>query len=125
LDKLHFTGLTDSPETFMAAADVFCLPSYREGFGLVVLEAAACGIPSVASSIYGLTDAIQEGVTGLLHQPKNVSEIQDCLMRFVDDKELRAQMGRAARERAVAVFNETRVTGEFLSYLDSVIKKCE
>ncbi len=124
LDKLHFVDYTNEPEIYMATADVFCLPSYREGFGLVVLEAAACGLPSVASHIYGLTDAIQNGVTGLLHQPKNVSEIQACLMKFVDDKDLRIQMGNAARQRAITLFSEKRVTGELVMYLDNVIKKC-
>ena len=122
LDKLHFIGFTNKPETLMATADVFCLPSYREGFGLVVVEAAACGIPSIASRIYGLTDAVQEGVTGLLHQPGNVSEIQACLVKFVNDKDLRIQMGQAARKRAVALFNEKRVTGELVSFLDNVLK---
>jgi glycosyltransferase involved in cell wall biosynthesis len=107
----------------MAASDVFCLPSYREGFGLAVVESAACGIPSVASRIYGLTDAVQEGVTGLLHQPKNVSELQACLMRFVEDKDLRVEMGQAARKRANALFNEKRVAGEFVTYLDNLISK--
>ena len=50
----------------MAAADVFCLPSYREGFGSVVIEAAAAGLPAIGSRIYGIIDAIEDGVTGLL-----------------------------------------------------------
>ena len=122
LDKLHIVGSTDKPETFMAAADIFCLPSYREGLPMTVLEAAACGIPSVASRVYGMTDAVQEGVTGLLHQSKNIPEIQACLMRFINDKKLRIQMGQAARKRAITLFNEKRVTGEFVKYLGNLIK---
>jgi nucleoside-diphosphate-sugar epimerase/glycosyltransferase involved in cell wall biosynthesis len=125
LDKLYFVDYTNKPEIYMASADVFCLPSYREGFGLVVLEAASCGLPSVASNIYGLTDAVQEGVTGLLHQPKSILEIQTCLMKFVNDKRLCAQMGQAARNRAISLFNEKRVVGEFKSYLDNVIKSVD
>jgi glycosyltransferase involved in cell wall biosynthesis len=122
LDKLHIIGFTDKPETFMAAADIFCLPSYREGLPMTVLQAAACEIPSVASRVYGVTDAVQEGVTGLLHQTKNVSELQACLMKFINDKKLRIQMGQAARKRALTLFNEKRVTGEFVKYLDNLIK---
>jgi nucleoside-diphosphate-sugar epimerase/glycosyltransferase involved in cell wall biosynthesis len=124
LDKLHFIGFTDEPEIFMTVADVLCLPSYREGFGLVVIEAAACGIASVASRIYGLTDAVQDGVTGLLHEPGMVLELQACLMRFVDDKDLQVQMGQAARKRAITLFGEKRVTDELVYYLDGLIKKC-
>ena len=50
----------------MAAADVLILPSYREGFGLVIAEAASCGIPAIAYRINGVVDAIEEGVTGFL-----------------------------------------------------------
>ena len=56
--NIHFVGHTNTPESYMAAADVLCLPSYREGFGTVVIEAAAVGIPAIASRIYGLTDAV-------------------------------------------------------------------
>jgi len=52
--QLRRVDFTTTPERYMAAADVFCLPSYREGFGQVIIEAAACGIPSVASRIYGV-----------------------------------------------------------------------
>ena len=57
----------------MQAADIFCLPSYREGFGSSIIEAAACGLPAIASRIYGLTDAVKEGETGLLVNPGNVT----------------------------------------------------
>ncbi len=64
-DRVKIIGFTRTPERLMAAGDVFCLPSYREGFGSVVLEAAAAGLPSLASRIYGLTDAVVEGETGI------------------------------------------------------------
>ena len=44
----------------MAAADLFCLPSYREGFGMAAVEAGSCGLPVITSRIYGLTDAVEE-----------------------------------------------------------------
>ena len=57
LPHLHYVGYTSAVADYMAAADVFCLPSYREGFGQAIIEAGAVGLPVVASRIYGITDA--------------------------------------------------------------------
>ncbi len=78
-ERLHFLDYTTCPEDVMAAGDVLCLPSYREGFGSVVIEAAAAGLPAVASRIYGLVDAVVDGRTGLLHEPGDVADLTACL----------------------------------------------
>ena len=85
---------------------MFCLPSYREGFGSSAIEAAACGVPAIASRIYGLTDAIDDGVTGRLHPPGHVLEIAKLLEEFVRDPALRKNMGHAARVRAQKKFSK-------------------
>jgi len=103
--RLRVLGGTLRPEDFMAAADVFCLPSYREGFGSVVIEAAACGIPAIASAIYGLSDAVEDGRSGLLHQPRDISAIASLLERFALDREWRESMGEYAQQRAQALFS--------------------
>lgn len=108
---LHFQGFTREPEAYMAAADIFCLPSYREGFGSSVLEAAAAGVPSVATRIYGLTDAVEDGVSGLLVPPANVPELTVALRRLIEDGALRATMGEAARARALLRFSRERIVG--------------
>ncbi len=115
--QLHFIDFTAYPETFMAAADILCLPSYREGFGSVVIEAAATGIPAVASRIYGLTDAVEDRVTGILHEPGNVGDIVRCLSMLIDSPERRLAMGHAARARALRDFPAERVTQALLDYL--------
>jgi glycosyltransferase involved in cell wall biosynthesis len=102
--RVHAVGRTTEPELYMAAADVFCLPSYREGFGMSLLEAAACGVPAVASRIYGITDAVQENVTGLLVPPRDADALAEALERIIQDAPLRARLGAAARERAARLF---------------------
>jgi glycosyltransferase involved in cell wall biosynthesis len=100
LAQFHSVGFTSKPEDYMACADIFCLPSYREGFGSVLIEAAAVGIPAVASRIYGITDAVVDGETGLLHQPKNIEEIKRALLTLSNDKGLREKMSKQAMDRA-------------------------
>lgn len=109
-ERCRFVGYTDRPEEFMAAADVFSLPSYREGFGMVVIEAAAAGVPAIASRIYGVTDAVEEGVTGLLHAPGDVAEIAATMAALVGDPARRKAMGEAARARALGLFSGEAVT---------------
>lgn len=96
----------------MVAADIFCLPSYREGFGLTLIEAAACGIPAVASRIYGITDAVEEGKTGLLFPAGDVPALAQALRRLLEDGDLRRQMGEAARMRALELFSSRRIIEE-------------
>ncbi|QPJ63714.1 MAG: glycosyltransferase family 4 protein [Candidatus Nitronauta litoralis] len=110
-DRVHRMDFTHHPEHVLSAADVICLPSYREGFGSVLIEASAVGLPAIASKIYGITDAGEEGVTYLLHEPGSVSELTDAMQLLADNTELRHNMGIAARKRASARFSEQQVTG--------------
>ena len=114
--RVHRVGFTDCPENYMAAADVFCLPSYREGFGSVIIEAAAVGLPAIASRIYGVTDAIEDGVTGILHTPTSDHEIAEAMLLLASDEALRYRMGKAARTRVANEFSEARVTEAFVDF---------
>lgn len=106
-DRVQFIDYTHQPERFMAAADIFCLPSYREGFGMVVIEAAAAGLPAVASRIYGITDAVVDGQTGLLHPPGDVVAIAEKLTELLVAPDRRKAMGERARLRAAADFSQS------------------
>ena len=66
--KIHFIPHEKNPEELLQACDTFCLPSYREGFGLSVIEASALEKPIICSDAYGLADTIVEGQTGLRHR---------------------------------------------------------
>ncbi|WP_131690479.1 glycosyltransferase family 4 protein [Pseudoalteromonas sp. DL-6] len=109
-DNIIKQGFTSSPEKYMACADVFCLPSYREGFGSVIIEAASAGVPCIASNIYGITDAIDNGVTGMLHPVKDEVAIMNCMKLMIENKELKESMGKAARTRAVQYFSQDIIT---------------
>jgi len=107
--RVRFVGYTDAPQRYLAAADLLCLPSYREGFGTVVIEAAAAGVPAVASRIYGVTDAVADGRTGLLFAPGDAADLGHKLDLLLVDRTRRRGMGAAARARAVAEFSQERL----------------
>ena len=121
LSHVRRIGFTASPEHAMMAADVFVLPSYREGFGSVIIEAAACGLPAVVSRIYGLTDAVEEDVTGLMHPPGDVAALCDCLQRLCENRELRLHIGNEARVRAQELFSMHVVTAALVVYYDKLL----
>ena len=119
--RLYFAGATDRPQEYIAAADVFCLPSYREGFGTTIIEAAAAGVPAIGSRIYGITDAIVEGQTGLLLEAGDVQQLAQCMRTLAGDASLRARMGEKARERAMRDFSSTVLTAALLEYYEKLL----
>jgi glycosyltransferase involved in cell wall biosynthesis len=118
--RLHYVSFTATPERYMTAADIFCLPSYREGFGMTIIEAAASGVPAVASRIYGITDAVADGKTGLLYPAGDVTALTQALLRLIADNELRQKMGNAARTRALEFFASEKITREMVKLYDSL-----
>ncbi len=119
--RLHHAGLTDRPQEYFAAADVFCLPSYREGFGTTIIEAAAAGLPAIGSRIYGITDAIVEGETGLMFEVGNVQQLALSMRTLAGDASLRSRMGQRAQERALRDFSSAVVTAALLDYYEKLL----
>ena len=109
------TGTTSEPEAFMNAANVLCLPSFREGFGGVVIEAGAIGLPALATRIYGLTDAVIENQTGLFSAPGDVQGLLDNMRRMTDDS-IRRPMGDQAQRHVTRTFNSQILTAAWLDY---------
>lgn len=113
-DRVRFLGRVPEPElpALYGAADVFamlCRDRWggveAEGFGIVFLEAAACGVPSIAGRSGGAHEAVLDGITGRVVDPNNAEEIASALTSLVRDRELRSQYGDAARTRAVKSFD--------------------
>ncbi|MDO9183529.1 MAG: glycosyltransferase family 4 protein [Bacteriovorax sp.] len=98
-------GFRADPEKYFSGADIFCLPSYREGFGTVVLEAAACELLTIGSRIPGLVDAIVENETGVLVELKNINQLKDAILELASNKEKRKRLSANAKKRARADFD--------------------
>jgi glycosyltransferase involved in cell wall biosynthesis len=123
LSFVRYLGYSTVPEEYMAIADVLCLPSYREGFGTVVIEAAAMGIPTVGTRITGLVDAVEDGVTGVLVPVRDAGALADALQRLIADPGFRMQLGNQARLRARSYFSSERVNASLLSEYGKLLDK--
>jgi glycosyltransferase involved in cell wall biosynthesis len=121
--RIRWFGPTPVPERYMAAADVFVLPSYREGFGSVVIEAAACGIPTIAYRIDGLVDAIVENHTGCFVDVGNVKELSQTMERLGSNPAVLGKLGKAARQRAFNDFSSSTVSAAWLAFYGSVLNQ--
>ena len=119
--KVIYVGKTKTPERWFPLADILCLPSYREGFGSVVIEAGSCNVPALGSKIYGIIDAIKENETGLLHKVGNIGDIKKKMIFVIRNKKLLKYYGKNARKRAEKSYEENLVGQEFLEFINSKI----
>lgn len=109
-----FPGLTNTPFKALQAGDVFVLPTWREGFGVSVLEAQALGLPVITSDAYGVVDASVEGVTGLRCKVNDPAGLYQAMRLYYEDANMRKAHGKAGRERVVKHFNNEVVSQAWL-----------
>jgi glycosyltransferase involved in cell wall biosynthesis len=119
--QLHTAGIADRVRLFgfrrdvpdlMRAIDVMCLPSHREPFGLVYVEAALAEKPVIACEAGGAPEIIEHGATGLLVRPQNVPDLAQAILTMIDNRDQSAAMGRRGRELALERFTWPRYLNE-------------
>lgn len=103
-EKILFTGQVSDIQKYYAALDVFLSPSYREGFGLVLIEAQAMGLPVIATDVPGQIDAFLPNVTGIPVPLKNSSAISKAMTKLAADPALRERMGQAAQNHVISSY---------------------
>jgi len=104
LDNVINVGKVENHELYLAISDVLCLPSYREGFGSIVIDAAALGVPAIGSNIPGLVDSIEDGKTGILFPAGDVDVLAGIMTDFLESPGKYEKMGLSAKARVEALF---------------------
>jgi glycosyltransferase involved in cell wall biosynthesis len=116
--RIHLAGPQVDPAPFYAAMDLVVLPTYREGFPNVPLEAAAMALPVVATRIAGCIDAIRDGVTGTLVRPRDPVALADAIGAYLRQPELRDRHGRAGRHWVLNAFRPEAIwNAVYLEYV--------
>ena len=118
---VRFLGERRDIEAVYAALDVYVLASHREGFPRSAMEAAAMGLPVVASDIRGCRQVVDHEVTGLLFPVGEVGPLLDALRRLVDDDQLRDRLAVAAVAKATSEFDQERVIARTLATYDRLL----
>lgn len=110
-----YVGEVNDMVTFLQQADVFVLPSYHEGLPKALIEAAACGLPLVATDIAGCRPVVTPGENGELVPVRAVESLAAAIEMLVSDPDRRARYGAASRRRAVERFSIDRVVRQFMA----------
>jgi glycosyltransferase involved in cell wall biosynthesis len=115
--KVFFLGYKENPYKYMKRATIFVLPSLYEGFGIVIVEAMACGIPVIATQSYaGIEDIIEHEKTGLLIPVADEKALSESMFRLLNDEELRRSLSMEAKKK-VENFSIDKITKRYKKVL--------
>ncbi|MEK3781283.1 N-acetyl-alpha-D-glucosaminyl L-malate synthase BshA [Paenibacillus sp. FSL R5-0810] len=112
-DKVHFLGKQDEIAHVISMADVLLLPSEKESFGLVALEAMACGVPTVGSTAGGIPELVTHGETGFLAPIGDTAAMAEHVLTIFKDAELAERMRKACLQRATTMFCNELIRGKY------------
>jgi glycosyltransferase involved in cell wall biosynthesis len=116
-DRVTLHGATDRPQTALAESGLLVLPSLAEGFGLVLIEAMAAGVPVVATGVAGISDVVRPHETGLLVPPSNPAALASAIRQIVEHRELRQRLIAAADADVRERFTWDRVLPQYRALL--------
>lgn len=112
-DRVHFLGKQDDVAQVISIADLMLLPSEKESFGLVALEAMACGVPTIGSVAGGIPELVVNGKTGYLSSIGNTEEMAENALRLLTDEQHYADFRKAGLQRAHHVFCDELITAQY------------
>jgi glycosyltransferase involved in cell wall biosynthesis len=124
-NNVIFCGNTQEVNKYYAAMDIYAFPSYREGFGMTIIEAGAMELPIITTDIPGPKDWMINGKTGILIEPKSQDALKEALDRMLNEPEIRMEMGRNARLVVKQKFDKNILMKKYLENKLDLIKKVD
>jgi N-acetyl-alpha-D-glucosaminyl L-malate synthase BshA len=112
-DRVTFLGKQDDVAQVISVADLLLLPSEKESFGLVALEAMACGVPTIGSLAGGIPELVAHGTTGFLAPVGDTERMAEYAVQLLSDESMYARFREACLERARTTFCNDRITAEY------------
>ena len=120
-ENYYYPGITRMPFDALQGGDVFVLPTWREGFGMSVIEAQALGLPVITSDAYGVCDASVPNETGLRCKVNDPEGLYTCMKKLYHNPELRKQYGTAGRKRVENEFKDSIVTKAWVEFYNNLL----
>jgi glycosyltransferase involved in cell wall biosynthesis len=121
-DQIICLDKVKNHERYLVASDVLCLPSRSEGFGSIVIEAAALGIPSIGFNIVGLSDSIEDRVTGILVEPNNVDEFAKSMINLYENPDYLSYLSQNGIKRVHRFFSADYLYNEHKKLYQSLMR---
>lgn len=121
-ERVRNVGFQEDIRPYLAGADVLVLPTHREGFPNVPLQAGAMGLPCIVTDICGCNEIVVNHETGLLVKPHDADDLYDAMQTLADDPVLRRQMGRSARERITEKFSQQIVWDALADFYSEALR---
>jgi len=112
-EKVRFIGRSNSIPDFYASLNVFLLPSIDEGLPIALLEAMAAGLPVIATAVGSVDEVLHNNLNGLLIPPGDVAEIESAMLALAASRELRQQLGAAARSSVLTNHTDRQMAAKY------------
>lgn len=119
--QIFQVGWQTEPERYLAAMDIFVLPTYREGLGVVNIQASAMGLPVISTTVPGPQEAIVDGQTGILVPPRQVAPLVKAMRELMDRPQYAKELGEAGRKRVHEQYEQKRVWDSILSHRRTLV----
>jgi L-malate glycosyltransferase len=121
-DRVSFLGKHDQVNQLLPAADLMLMPSEMESFGLAALEAMACEVPTIGTNVGGVSELIQDGVTGLLFPVGDVDAMAAAAAGLLQNRDRLREMARAGRQEAQRTYCASRVIPRYEEFYESILR---